>query len=104
MILSTSLLEFLETLRKRPKLYLGETSLLALKYFMNGYMAKEKRLGVQPKPGVDLHDFQKYIENLHGIKDAPKDCFTLIYALSEDKDNALNLFFELLDNFLENQQ
>jgi len=99
MILNPVFLKTLESLKEMPGLYLGGRSLLALRHFVRGYLAREEELGIKHEQGINLNDFQKYIENLYNLDNTSKDCFTLVYDLSEDKDNALDLFFKLFDDY-----
>ena len=95
-----------EEVKKDPKQYLGRTSVIALKGFINGYILAKRDMGI---PLTDREeDFQKFQEwmNLrfsrYCIKETAWD--KIFVLLSNDENGALNSFFYQLESFKVRQE
>lgn len=105
MLISVDCLNFLEIVRKRPTLYLGEPSFKALQHLISGFSTREEdEFRSMSRIGANLYKFQEYVENLYNFDEPSENCFALIEKIEEHDKEAFYLFFKLLDSFLENSQ
>jgi GNAT superfamily N-acetyltransferase len=92
--------ELLTNLRGRPGMYLGSESLYALHLFLEGYRIAAMR--------HDLHDvqiipeeFQAFVEDYYFVRrGTPMSWCTLIMQHQPDERKALDVFWELLNEYL----
>jgi hypothetical protein len=98
----TSIYELLELIRPRPALYLGRQSLSALSSFLNGYQAallhNDLRFdwGWATSPFHHLHD---WAARRFGWPESTAGWCNIILAEVKDEGRALDVFFDLLDEF-----
>lgn len=117
----------LQKLRKRPGLYLGETSLTALGHFLNGYTF---RLAIEiwmKKTGLDvtinydlfirspnaydadtdrfsfLSDFDSFIHNYYQ-DNTTNDWVKIISENSSSQIEAFDKFYELFDSYMDKKE
>jgi len=100
-LISVDCLNFLETVRKRPNLYLGIASFSALQHLINGYSAREsEEPSLRITIGANLYKFQQYVGDLYNFDEPSKNWFTPIEKIAKCDTEAFHLFFKLLDDFL----
>lgn len=94
----------LTLIRARPALYLGSNSIVKLKAFLDGYYFSQ----YESDPNLSLKDddeelfwlkFQDWIANKYQIKSS-QSWASIISFFSTDDANALDRFFELVDEFM----
>jgi hypothetical protein len=95
------LYDLLLKINKRPKMYLKRTSLKYLRVFLNGYVACINHIDSESHfefyPG-----FQEFIQEKYNVS-IPKHWTSIIEFYCFAEGEAFNRFFELLEEFLENQ-
>ena len=88
----------LDTIRRRPGLYIGHHSPTHLNAFLAGY-----QLGVgldkEFKEDPDFGGFPSYVAEKFGYTDTSSGWAYMIEDQREDQEEALWLFFELLDDY-----
>jgi len=92
----------LQKIKERPGLYLGCKSLINLRTFINGFLyAMHIASG---KEYIGFYDgFQDWIANRYQIK-SPHSWNSIISFYSVDESAAFDRFYELLNEFLQEQQ
>lgn len=91
----------LQTIKKRPCLYIGKKSLDRLVTYVSGYMHRAYEAeGVHQE---FLPGFQDYIAELYGIHSA-HHWSSIIQFYCSYEEEAFDKFYELLDDFLKQNQ
>lgn len=91
--------ELLQNIKQRPALYLGKRSLSHLQVFLDGYTFARRQLGVEvTKEEQEFEEFQDWIEQRFNQPDT-QSWSRIISFYSEDESDALDRFFELLEEF-----
>nr|WP_315257777.1 hypothetical protein [uncultured Flavobacterium sp.] len=99
----TNLFDFLDFIREKPELYIGEKSLTALYFNINGFnlscWVHNVEENIKPE-WKGFHDFVasklKYTESTSGYRNM------ILEKNKFDEIKSLNMFFELLDSYKEN--
>lgn len=95
-----SFYEIIKKIEKRPSLYLNKHSLSHLKTFLDGYTFALRQANISiTEEEEKFETFQEWIEqkyNQHSTQDWSK--IILFYA--EDEADALDIFFELFQEFI----
>jgi hypothetical protein len=94
--IKTSEDDLLERIRLRPSMFFGTRSLSGLRHFFAGYCFAYHELGIKPPDLVpdDIHDWVAY--RLH-FRESTLGYLNMILTHTADEAEALNRFFELLD-------
>ncbi len=93
--------DILEEVKKNPEQYLGRTSVVALKGFINGYITAKKEMGISlTDREEDFQNFQEWMNSRFShycVKETAWD--KIIILLSNDENIALDSFFHHLEAF-----
>ena len=99
-VIQNDLYGYLDTIRKRPALYLGSLSISKLYSYINGYEAACSFKGIedQLKPRwVLFHEFVKRKTNFY--ESTSGWCNMILTQCEGDEEKAVGLFFEYFDEF-----
>lgn len=91
--------KFLEDIKKKPGLYIGTKSLISLTYFLDGIFYTLHYLNGQKEYPNFLEGFQEWIQIRFDIT-STQHWSNIINFYSSNDVNAFDLFFELLNEFL----
>ncbi len=94
-----SVFDFLSSVRKRPGLYFGETSLSRLQAYLLGYEAGLAKCGKSLAGGDQFHSFHNWVAARLGFSSSTSGWCKMIQAKSENDEKAFHAFYELLDQF-----
>jgi hypothetical protein len=97
--LEESVLEFLGTLRSRPGLYFGETSLSRLQAYLNGYEAGLAACGKRLARQDQFHPFHDWVAAKLGFSSSTRGWCKMILDKTVDERQAFERFFDLLDEY-----
>lgn len=93
--------DMINTIRKRPGMFLGNNSITALWHFLNGYQAAERELGVWQGKLFPLRF--KYMSEFTNIR---LECHNnlgwyshILTFCNGDEKKALDMFFDLYDEY-----
>jgi len=93
--------DLLQKIKQRPALYLGKRSLSYLQVFLDAYTFARREMGVKPtEQEQDFEEFQDWIEQRFKQIDT-QSWSRIILFYTEDESDALKLFFELFEDFLQ---
>ncbi len=95
----SSVREVLCEIQSRPAMHIGRHSLMCLRAFLDGWLARGLDLGAKDETQI-LEDFQVWIEQKFGMEDT-RSWDRIIACFSQDDSDALDCFFELFQDFLE---
>ena len=90
----------LQEIRKRPGLYLGKPSIERLGSFLDGYYHYEFELNGMCEPDC-LVGFREYIQKKYELR-TPHDWVNVIQCFSYSEQDALDIFYKALDQYLQN--
>lgn len=94
----------IDTIRKRPGMYLGSKSITALSHFLNGYQFAQQDYGVGGVERLFPLNF-KFMHEFTKIQLCKDDnlgwCNHILNACDGDEEKALDKFWELYDEFKE---
>lgn len=94
--------DMINTIRKRPGLFLGNNSITALWHFLNGYQAAERDFGVDWKGELFPLRF-KYMSEFINIRLECHNnlgwCSHILTFCNGDEKKALDMFFDLYDEY-----
>lgn len=94
------LYDLIKQIHKRPALYLGKKSLSHLQVFLDGYTFARRQSDLPlSEQEREFDRFQTWIEQRFGQLDT-QSWTKIILFYAEDETQALELFFELFDEFL----
>jgi hypothetical protein len=98
------LYDLLNKIKQRSSLYLGKRSLSHLQVFLDGYTFARRQLGIPiTEQERKFEEFQEWIE--HRFNQADTQSWSrIILFYSEDESDALMRFFDLFEEFLNNQE
>jgi hypothetical protein len=97
---SEYLLDLLQRIKQRPGMYLGKCSITRLRAFLDGYGMARAELGVpRSQEEHDLNGFQEWIQERYKIT-STHGWDSIILFFSVDEKDALDKFFKLLEEFL----
>ena len=85
-------------MKQKPSVYLGRPSILCLQAFLSGYNIAQYKLGVPLAETDPLDGFQDWIQKKFSIETS-QSWASIILFFSQDERDALNNFFELLEEF-----
>jgi hypothetical protein len=93
------LYEMLKRIKQRPGIFLGQSSIIRLRAYLDGYMGSRADLGLPPtKQELEFNQFQDWIQTRFKINSSHGwDSIILFYSV--DEKDALNNFFELFEQF-----
>jgi hypothetical protein len=92
--------ELLGSVKKRPGMYLGTSSITRLNMLLRGCSLARKEVGIPPtKPEKEFEGFQSWIQDKYGIKSDQSWAKTIL-SYSMDEREALGKFFELFEEYL----
>ncbi|HEY9621935.1 MAG TPA: hypothetical protein V6C78_16380 [Crinalium sp.] len=93
------LYDMFEKIKSKPAIYLGRLSIFQLEAFYFGYSFTRHELGLpQTEQELEFAKFQEWLQNRFEIK-TTQSWASFILFLSRDEKDALDRFFELLDQF-----
>lgn len=96
--------EFIETIRKRPGMYLGSNSITALWHFLNGCRFALREAGNEPYElfPLDFYFMHEYTKLMYGFYESTAGWRNhILRNCGNDEEKALFKFFELFDEFKE---
>lgn len=92
--------QLLGSIRKRPGMYLGTSSITRLDMILRGYSLARREVGIPPtEEESEFEDFQAWIQKRYGINSG-QSWAKIILFFSMDEHEALERFFELFEEFL----
>ena len=91
--------DFLSSVRKRPGLYFGETSLSRLQAYLLGYEAGLAKCGKSLAGADQFHSFHDWVAARLGFTSSISGWYKMIQSKSENDEKAFHYFYELLDQF-----
>jgi hypothetical protein len=90
--------DFLDKIRKRPGLYLGECSVSALYHTIGGYNLALGLHGIENDTSLRLpNDFNDWVAYRLHYKESTSGWKNMILGISQNEAAAFSRFFELLD-------
>lgn len=99
-----SIFNRIDCIRKRPGMYLGSSSIIALSHFLCGYQAAELDYGLYRREKLVPLQFE-YMSEFTKMKLNSRDnlgwCHQILKFCDGDEEKALNQFFELYDEFVQ---
>jgi hypothetical protein len=96
--------EILSSIKKRPGMYLGTSSITRLDMLLRGYSLARREVGVSPsEPEREFSGFQSWIQEKYGIKTG-QSWSKIILFYSIDEHEALERFFELYEEYKNRHQ
>ncbi|MBV6625618.1 MAG: hypothetical protein KI793_22270 [Rivularia sp. (in: Bacteria)] len=91
--------EMMESIKKRPGMYLGKCSITRLRSFLDGYIGARRDLGLpETEEETEFYKFQDWIQERFEIK-SYYGWNDIILLNSVDERDALNKFFDLFEQF-----
>jgi len=94
-----SIFDFLGSLRRRPGLYFGKTSLVRLQAYLFGYQAGLAKVSKSLKGEEDFHEFHDWVAKQLGFSSSTVGWCNMILEKSASDEAAFHRFFELLEEF-----
>ena len=91
--------EMLMNIKKRPGLYISDKSLILLQTYLDGYASSDYDHGVVESPNI-FKGFQEFVQERYKITTS-QDWGKIIQFFSISDAGAFDLFYKLLDEFLE---
>jgi len=93
------LYDIIRNIQKRPAMYLGQPSITHLQSFLAGYFVARHQLG-EAETDQEKHfaNFDTWIQEKFKIKSS-QSWDKIILFFSQDERQALDLFFELFNEF-----
>lgn len=97
----SSLYELIHRVQKRPSMYLGKASVCNLRSCLAGYIIARRELGIpQTDEERNFVDFEIWIQKKFNVESSQSwDKIILFY--SEDERTALERFFDLFEEFIQ---
>jgi len=95
--MKNSVIELIESIRKRPTMFLGRSSIACLRSFIDGWNHRKPESVID---GEIIGEFQEWIEARYNLKNTQSwDRIILFYSV--DEHDALENFFRLFNQFLQ---
>ena len=92
--------ELIDKIKQRPALYLGKSSLNQLQTFLDGYTFALRQANISvSQEEQEFEQFQEWIE-VKFSQPSTQSWSRIILFYSEDERDALESFFELLNEFI----
>lgn len=96
----SDLYELFGKIRQKPPMYLGGRSIFQLESFYYGYMFARSELGItSTKQEYDFANFHSWLEERLDVK-TTRSWASMILFRSANEIDALELFFQLLEEFI----
>jgi len=93
--------DLLQRIKQRPGMYLGKCSITRLRAFLDGYETARAELGFpDTEQQQQLDGFQEWIQERYQIT-STHGWDSIILFFSVDEKDALDKFFKLLEEFLD---
>ena len=94
------LYDLLQQIKKRPPAYFGTRSIFHLQAFLDGYRHARYRLKLpETQQEQEFARFQPWLQKRFNIK-STQSWATIVFFYSHDEIHALDVFFELLEEFI----
>lgn len=94
--------KLLSSIKTMPGMYIGSKKLTYLEHFIHGYNSAMFFLGIKDQHNIMPDGFQEYIVEKYNISVyTPKNYFSIISENTPDDEQAFDVFFQLLDEYLE---
>jgi hypothetical protein len=94
------LYEFLDSIKKRPAMYLLTPSITRLDMLLRGYALARREAGLEPtEEEKEFEGFQSWVQEKYGINSG-QSWSKIILFYSVDEYEALQKFFELFEEYL----
>ena len=90
--------QLLVSIRRRPAMYLGHSSVTLLRAFLQGYVTALQDAGRSTDEVPDLDRFSRWLCARYGLRDGYR-WDRLLLTFHSDEAKALEEFFKLLDEF-----
>ncbi|MBD2384706.1 hypothetical protein [Cylindrospermum sp. FACHB-282] len=92
--------EVLQTIKDRPGMYIGKSSITILGHFLVGYQFARSELGLElSQEDADFFkNFHPWIQRHFNVRTS-NSWANIILLFTRDEKDALNSFFRLLDEF-----
>jgi hypothetical protein len=94
-----SIYDLLETIRKRPGMYICKPSLQGLRDFLGGYTAGLGRVRLVLRDTTDFHRFHDWVAHRLGFYESTSGWCNMIRDKSANEEEAFRKFYVLLDEF-----
>lgn len=93
--------ELIKKIKQRPTLYINQRSLSQLKTFIDGYTFALRQVNIPvSEQEREFEDFQKWIEQKYN-QPSTQHWYKIILFYAEDETDALDKFFELFREFMQ---
>ncbi len=100
-----TLYERIQKIRERPGLYLGEASISKLRAYLEGYQAALRDCDIpKTEQEEEFYQFHEWVRQYYNFSESTSGWNNMILARSSDEAQALEIFFDLFDQFLEQQK
>lgn len=91
--------EIIDKVRRRPGMYIGHHSPTHLSSFLSGYQQAKVAPDNEYKEESEFHGFHDWVARRFGYYESTSGWAYMIEDQREDKEEALWLFFQLLDEY-----
>jgi hypothetical protein len=92
--------DLLDVVRRRPGMYIGEPSILALQTFLSGFFLALRSVGADIGDGSPPYqDFHDWIAARHGLRESTSGWARILLSAAGSEETALDRFFTELDEF-----
>lgn len=95
-----SVKELILKIKKRPELYIGQRSLSLFQAYLYGWLNRDEKSVVDS--GL-IGDFQEWVQEKYKIRSSQSWVKIILFYSTSDY-GALDKFFELFDEFLQQQE
>jgi hypothetical protein len=99
----SSIYDLFRTIQKRPALYIGRRSIFELQAFWFGYIHAMDELGHPLSDISDFSEFHDWLQQRLDVKTNLSWASILLFRSSDERE-ALDLFFDLLEEFINRNQ
>ena len=93
--------EILARIRFCPQVFLGEKSLRNFRHFCGGYRSAMNTAGLRDRHNLLPDGLNEFTAAYLNTDPGTRSCFTMIAEAEPEDDKALELFFRILDAYLE---
>ncbi len=93
--------KLLSSIKALPGIYIGSKNLSNLEHFIHGYDTAMLFLGINDKHVIIPEGMQEYVESKYNVSHyTTKSYFSIMAENSDDEEQAFELFFDVLDEYL----